>query len=230
MEIFTVPILNDNYAYVIQTLDRVAVIDPGEAKPIVKFMKHHGFDLNWIINTHHHGDHTGGNLELQEAFPDCKVAAPAECGTTDCLLKDGEKFTFGDITLEVIETVGHTKGHVILFEPNHKILFSGDTLFAMGCGRLFEGNAEDMFEAMKKIKSLPGDTKIYCGHEYTASNAKFVSHLMPDNDAIQQRMKTVMHQPCTMPTLLDQELKTNPFLMASTVEEFAQYRNAKDNF
>ena len=230
MEIHIVPILKDNYAYVIQTDTEVAIVDPGEAKPVVEFLTKQQLQPNWIINTHKHWDHVNGNLELMEAY-DCNLAAPAECeGHIDVVLRDGAVFALGDLVFQIILTKGHTAGHIILFEPNEKIMFSGDTLFAMGCGRLFEGSPSDMFVAMEKIKSLPVDTKIFAGHEYTLSNAKFAKHLLPDNHYIAKRYEVVKQAKCTMPTTLEQELKTNPYLLADSVQQFAKYRAAKDKF
>ena len=229
MKVHIVPILKDNYAYVVQSDTEVAVIDAGEAKPIVNFLTKNQLRPEWIISTHKHGDHTDGNIELMEAY-NCRLAAPAECGESDFILKDGDIFPVGNLQFNIIETKGHTAGHIMLFEPNHKILFSGDTLFAMGCGRLFEGEAGDMFKAMEKIKTLPKDTKIYTGHEYTADNARFATAFMRDNGAIAERSKYISGQSCTMPTVLEDELKTNPFLLAETKEQFADYRKAKDNF
>ena len=230
MHIHVVPILNDNYAYIIQSDTEVAVVDPGEAAPIIDFLNDHGLHPDWIINTHKHGDHINGNVQLMDAF-DCKLAAPAECeGNKDYVLEDGDLFPVGNLGFQISLTKGHTGGHIVLYEPHHNILFSGDTLFAMGCGRLFEGESHDMFQAMKYIKSLPAQTKIYCGHEYTRANADFARHILPDNAEISRRHKEVQSVDCTMPTTVAQELKTNPFLIARDVSEFAKYRQAKDNF
>lgn len=230
MQVHIIPILKDNYAYVVQSATKVAVIDPGEAAPIIDFLNEQGLHPDWIINTHKHADHVGGNQELINAFG-CELAAPIECeGKIDVVLKDGNVFTMGNLDFSIMLTKGHTAEHIILFEPNHKILFSGDTLFAMGCGRLFEGDAGDMFMAMKKIKGLPEDTKIYCGHEYTRSNAEFAYSIKPGNRDIARRREQIQDEICTIPTILAQELKTNLFLIAETVSEFAEYRKAKDEF
>jgi hydroxyacylglutathione hydrolase len=230
MDVHIIPILDDNYAYIIQSGDMVGVVDPGEAQPIVDFLNGRGLGLDWVISTHHHGDHVDGNDDLIAKY-DSKLAAPAECGgAPDVTLKHGEPFTFGDVTFDVYETSGHTKGHVVLFDPIYRILFSGDTLFAMGCGRLFEGSAEDMFKSMQIIKSLPPETAIYCGHEYTSTNAAFSSQILPDNIDIKTRAINIIGQPCTMPTTLATELVTNPFLIAKTVGEFTEFRIKRNNF
>lgn len=230
VEVFVVPVLEDNYAYIIQSGDQCAVIDPGEAKPVVEALTKHLLEPDWIINTHKHWDHVDGNNEILEAYEDCKVAAPAECGGADVTLEDGDTFTLGDTNFQIILTKGHTEGHIVLFDPASKTLFSGDTLFSMGCGRLFEGSADDMFAAMCKIKALPPETLIYFGHEYTASNAKFATHLYPENQEILKRAGEVSSQPQTVPTRLDIELKTNPFLLVETLEEFGDFRARKDKF
>lgn len=230
MQVHIVPILKDNYAYIIQTDTDVAIVDPGDAAPVLAYLDEHGLHPNWIINTHRHGDHVDGNVHLKDAF-DCKLAAPAECdGDIDTVLSDGDVFSFGNLEFQIIQTKGHTAGHIVLFEPTRKILFSGDTLFVMGCGRVFEGTPDDMFISLKKIKELPPETKIYCGHEYTAANANFAVHILPDNEDVAQARREMLGQKCTVPTLLSRELKTNPFLLANSVSEFAKYRAAKDRF
>ncbi len=230
MNVETIPILEDNYAYVITSGDMVGVIDPGESQPIIDYLESNDLKLDWVINTHKHWDHVNGNEKLIEKYG-AKLAAPAECeGSPDELLEDGKPFTFGDIEFQIIETVGHTMGHVVLFDPTYRILFAADTLFVMGCGRVFEGTMEDMYQSMQAIKNLPPETAIYGGHEYTPANIKFAKHILPDNLAIFERSQALEGQKCTMPTTLAEELKTNPFLMAKTSEEFAKYRAAKDNF
>lgn len=231
MQIHIVPILSDNYCYIVETDTDIAVIDPGEAEAVLAYLKGHDLTPNWIINTHKHRDHVDGNARLLQEFDGCKLAAPDECsGDIDLILADGDMFDLGHLEFEIILTAGHTAGHIVLFEPHEKILFSGDTLFVMGCGRLFEGSAEQMFHAMQRIKALPPETKIYCGHEYTLSNAKFAHHIMPDNQDIANRLEIVKGQSCTVPTTLGEELKTNPFLIAETVDQFAEYREGKDRF
>ncbi len=229
MDVSIIPILEDNYAYVIQSGDMVGVVDPGEAGPVIAYLEQHNLNLDWIINTHHHWDHVGGNAELVVKY-DCKVAAPSECKGKNKVLKDGQNFEFGDIAFQIFLTSGHTMGHIVLFDPTYRILFSGDTLFAMGCGRLFEGTHADMFKSMQVIKSLPPETAIYGGHEYTADNAKFATHIMPDNADIKSRAMEIIGQECTMPTLQAIEMATNPYLIAETVEEFTKIRTAKDIF
>jgi hydroxyacylglutathione hydrolase len=229
MKVHIIPILSDNYAYVIQSGEHVAVIDPGEAQPVIEFLEENNLPLHWIINTHKHVDHTAGNNELIHEYR-AKVAAPAECGRAEKLLQPRTGFHFGEIDFEVIATPGHTAGHVVLFDPTYRILFAGDTLFAMGCGRVFEGTMEEMYDSMQKIKALPPETAIYCGHEYTAANIKFAKHVLPTNLMVYERASQLYDMDCTMPTTLADELVTNPFLIAKTLDEFTEYRRAKDNF
>ena len=229
MDVKIIPILRDNYAYIIQSGGQVGVIDPGESQPIVDYLDSHGLKIHWVINTHKHLDHTSGNEDLIRKYH-AKLAAPAECGRADKLLQAENKFVFGDIEFEVINTPGHTAGHIILFDPTYRVLFAGDTLFAMGCGRVMEGTMEEMYDSMQKIKSLPPETAIYCGHEYTATNINFTKKILPHNLKVFERSSQLYDVSCTMPTTLADELSTNPFLLASDVEEFGEYRKAKDNF
>ena len=229
MDVSILPILEDNYAYIIQSGSQVGVIAPGEAQPVIDYMQSHDLPLHWVINTHRHGDHIAGNQELLDRY-EARLAAPAECGDSDFLLEDGELFPFGDVAFQVFLTKGHTAGHIILYDPTYRILFAGETLFAMGCGRVFEGTIEDMYKSMQVIKHFPPETAIYCGHEYTRSNAKFARHILPDNEHIKSRSDLVNDMNCTMPTLLAEELVTNPYLLVKDVSEFTKFRKAKDNF
>lgn len=230
MDVKIIPILDDNYAYVIQSNGVVGVIDPGESKQVIEYLEGNDLSLDWVINTHKHWDHVNGNNKLIKKYG-AKLAAPAECeGNADEVLEGGKLFHFGDVSFEVILTVGHTMGHVVLFDPTYRILFSADTLFVMGCGRVFEGTMEDMYQSMCAIKKLPPETAIYGGHEYTPANIKFAKHILPDNLAIFERSQALEGQKCTMPTTLADELSTNPFLIANDLVEFTKFREAKDNF
>ena len=229
MDVHILPILDDNYAYIIQSAGLVGVIDPGESQPVIDYLNKKNLSLDWVINTHKHWDHVNGNKKLIQAY-DARWAAPEECGEADEILKGGAPFIFGDIEFEIFATPGHTKGHVILFDPIYRILFAGDTLFAMGCGRVFEGTMEEMYQSMQIIKTLPPETAIYCGHEYTKSNAKFAKGILPNQLSIFDRANAIENQKCTIPTLLADELSTNPFLLAKNVQEFSEYRLKKDNF
>jgi len=231
-----IPVLNDNYAYLLQGDNgEVGVVDPGEAGPVIDYLKSKDLKPDIIFVTHHHGDHIGGIPEMQE-WHRCKVAGPSkEMGridSMDILLDEFSAETFGDETYDVLETPGHTKGHICIHFPESKLLFVGDTLFVMGCGRLFEGTAEQMWESFDKITALPDDTKIYCGHEYTLSNAEFCLKVEPENEKIKARYDEVkglraQHKP-TVPTSLREEKDTNVFLRAKNAEQFGEFRLIKD--
>jgi hydroxyacylglutathione hydrolase len=223
LDVQLIPILNDNYAYLI-TADNgeVAVVDPGEAGPIIEAIQHGPGRLDTIFNTHHHGDHIGGNARLTAEFGARLVGPEADRGVINGLdkgLKDGDTYSFGGEMLKAIHTPGHTKNHLVLWFPESKILFAGDTLFAMGCGRLFEGDAATMWRSLTKIRDLDmDDIAIYCGHEYTWKNAEFCSQQEPDNEHLQQRYRHVRElrdreQP-TLPTTLGEEKVTNTLLRA----------------
>lgn len=229
MDIHILPILKDNYAFVIRSNGLTGVIDPGEAQPFIDFLDDKGWSLDWIINTHHHSDHTNGNANLITRYG-AKVAAPKECGKADVTLKDGDQFQFGETVFAIIETPGHTMGHVCLYSARDKALFSGDTVFASGCGRLFEGTPSNMYTSFEKFSRLPDDTTIYFGHEYTKTNCKFASDLLSDNYAVQKRLEEVEGKSSTIPTTLAQEKMVNPFFLAKDEDEFARYRKVRDGY
>lgn len=237
MKIEIIPILKDNYAYLLQSTDgKNAIIDPGEAAPIQRYLDTHNLKLDLIINTHHHGDHTAGNKDLIQRY-NCKLAAPKQeakkIGNVDIALEEDSDFQFGGHRIKIIETPGHTLGHICLYIPDQKALFSGDTLFSMGCGRLFEASAEVMWNSLQKLIALPDDTLIYCGHEYTKSNGEFCLSLEPENPDLIDRYNEVIlsrqnNQP-TLPVTLANEKKTNSFIRSKNAEDFARIRRLKDN-
>jgi hydroxyacylglutathione hydrolase len=221
LDIEQFPCLSDNYAVLIHDEEAgvTASIDAPDAAAILKRLKAKGWRLTHLLITHHHGDHTGGNLELKQATG-CTIIGPqAEADRIPGLdrgVAEGDTIAFGGFGIRVLETPGHTIGHVAYWIPEARVAFVGDTLFAMGAGRVFEGNAEMMWKSLEKLMQLPRDTEIYCGHEYTASNARFALTVDPENLALQNRAKEVdlmraKGQP-TLPTRLDRELETNPFL------------------
>ncbi len=236
MEITILPILKDNYAYVLQTTDdKVAVIDPGEAPPVIEYLEKQSLKLTHIINTHHHGDHTAGNQELKDTYGALLAAPKGEEGRIDGIdipLSENTPFQLGEETLQILETPGHTDGGICLYAPESKALFTGDTLFLSGCGRLFEGTHEQMWRSMQKIKALPNETRIYCGHEYTLSNAEFAAACLPDNQALKARLDEVriMRESgkTTLPGLLKIEKEVNLFLNAKDPNAFKAIRSAKD--
>lgn len=234
MKIDLIPVLNDNYTYLLQDAEGcVAIVDPGEAAPVIDALESRGLTPDWILNTHHHGDHIGGNKALKEKYG-CKIAGPAvdthRIDSLDRELKEGDAI----LGAQVLETPGHTSGHIVFFFPEAKALFSGDTLFSMGCGRLFEGTATQMWHSLGKILALPDDTQIYCGHEYTQANGAFCLSVEADNKDLQERMAEVEKLRAagkpTIPVSLETEKKTNVFLRARSAERFAEIRKLKDNF
>ena len=257
MEIIRIPVLSDNYIFLMLDLDRkiAAVVDPAEAAPVLAELVRHNVQLVAIFNTHHHGDHVGGNKELIAAFPDLRVYGGAEdrgrIPGQQVYLVDGDRVEFGDCSGEVFFVPGHTRAHIAYYFPPVKSnvpgeLFCGDTIFAGGCGRLFEGTPAQMVGSMTKLRQLPDDTRIWCAHEYTLSNLKFAVTVDPDNQELQQRLVDVTAARDrlipTVPTTLGVEKRTNPFLrwdntalQASVashdpIETFARIRGRKDQF
>lgn len=236
LNVTLVPILEDNYTYILQSGGDVAIVDPGEAAPVIQKLEELGVKPSIIYNTHHHWDHVNGNKEIKQKY-NCTIIGPKKdkdrIPEMDQGINDGDPISFGDESIEVIETVGHTKNHLCFHFPESKNLFCGDTLFSMGCGRLFEGNAEDMFKAFEELKKLPDDTKIYCGHEYTQSNGEFCLSVDADNSDLQTRMREVRelreNNKPTIPSTIGLEKKTNIFMRTKDAQEFKKYRDLKDN-
>ncbi len=252
MIIEIVPCLSDNYSYVIyeEKANTVSIVDPAEFeacdKVINKYKK-----LDFILNTHHHADHVGANLELKKKYSSKVLGYVSDKNRIpgiDILLKENQKHKIGNLEFEVIFIPGHTKGHIAFFFSKEKVAFTGDTLFALGCGRIFEGTHEEMFISLNKIKKLPPDTKIYCGHEYTKSNLNFCLAYDPNNTFLKERKIDILkklnsNQP-TIPSTLSQEIKTNIFLRcndpeirytlglkdSSELEVFSKLRDLKDSF
>ena len=239
LAIHQIAVLTDNYIYLLHDTisNKTAVVDPALAKPVLNTLKRLNLSLNYILNTHHHNDHIGGNLELKAATG-CKIVAAAadsqRITSIDQPLKEGDGFQLGSEKATIIATDGHTLGHIVFWFKQANALFCGDTLFAMGCGRLFEGNAEQMWASLNKLAVLPKKTQIYCAHEYTENNGRFALSIDPNNTDLRSRMQQVKKLRkngfATVPFLLDEELKTNPFLRANSCIEFAQIRQKKDNF
>lgn len=234
-----IPVLQDNYAYLIEGDDGLAaIVDPSEADPIIAFLEKRGVKkIDYIFNTHHHWDHVNGNEGLKTKYtPEIWASAYDKERVPACdeAFNPDTGFTFGNETMQILETPGHTLGHVCLWFENSKALFCGDTLFSMGCGKLFEGTAENMFSSLQKLGRLPGDTKVYCGHEYTVANGEFCLAVEQDNQDIQGRVQEAKdlrsQDKPTIPSTIEAENKTNVFLRAKTAEEFADVRTRKDNF
>jgi len=237
MEIVAVPAFTDNYIWLVhdEASGETAVVDPGDAAPALAEAKRRGWTITQVWNTHHHWDHSGGNLAMKEATG-CTVSGPAaeNIPGRDVPLSEGSEFRIGDHRGRAIEIPGHTSGHVALVLDEDRIAFVGDTLFAMGCGRLFEGTAQQMYTSLQRITDLPADTALYCGHEYTLANARFAHHAEPENSAIAARLKEVEAlreaRQITLPTSVAQERETNPFVRATNWEEFGRLRAEKDSF
>ncbi|MFC3579689.1 hydroxyacylglutathione hydrolase [Sphingomonas hylomeconis] len=239
LEIVRIPALSDNYIWLVH--DPVAaatvVIDPSEAAPVLAAAATRGWTIGQIWNTHWHPDHTAGNAEIKAAHGAIVSAPAAEAAripTLDVALAEGDTVTLGRHVATVLETPGHTAGHITFTLAEDGLLFPGDTLFAMGCGRLFEGTAAQMFANMQRFAALPPETIVYGAHEYTQSNGRYALTAEPDNDAIRARMTEVnaaraAGQP-TLPTTIAKELATNPFLRAASAEQLAERRAAKDAF
>lgn len=239
LDVVILPCLSDNYAYLIREPKSGAtgIVDPSEAAPVQKALAARGWTLTHILNTHHHFDHTGGNLDLKAATG-ARVYGPAADSHRilgfDEGLAEGAPLAFGRLAFQILSIPAHTSGHVALWCPEAEVVFTGDTLFAMGCGRLFEGTPDDMFAAMAKLAALPDTTRVYCGHEYTESNGRFALTVEPNNTALTARMAEVRAQRArgefTMPSTIAAERATNPFMRARSALELGARRAAKDVF
>ena len=239
LEILRIPALSDNYIWLLHDADsgETVVVDPGEAAPVLAEAKARGWTIGAIWNTHWHPDHTGGNQAIKDATGATVTAPAAEAGripTADRLVREGDTVTIGRHVAIVLETPAHTAGHVTFHFADDALLFPGDTLFAMGCGRLFEGTAEQMYANMRRLGDLPPETLVYCAHEYTLSNARFAASVEPDNAAVAERLSEVeearLNGLATIPTTIGEERATNPFVRAASVAQFAERRAAKDAF
>jgi len=239
IEIVRIPVLSDNYVWLVHepVSGETAVIDPAVAEPVLDAAKARGWTIGQIWNTHWHGDHTGGNAGIKAATG-CTITGPAaeraRIPTLDVLVDEGDTVSLGDVTANVIAVPAHTAGHIAYHLPGEQVAFVGDTLFAMGCGRLFEGTAAQMFANMQKLGALPAETIVYCAHEYTQSNGRYALVAEPENEAIVERMALVdaaraRGEP-TVPTTIALERATNPFMRARDAEELGRRRAEKDGF
>jgi hydroxyacylglutathione hydrolase len=242
VEIVRIPALSDNYIWLAHdpASGETVVVDPAVAEPVLAEAAARGWRISQIWNTHWHPDHTGGNAEVKAAAESlggvCTITGPAaeaeRIPTLDVQVREGDLVRLGSIEAQVMEVPGHTAGHIAYYLPSEAAAFVGDTLFAMGCGRLFEGNAGQMHRNLQRLAELPPETNVYCAHEYTLSNARFAVTVEPGNQAIAHRMTDVeaarMVGQATIPTTIAQELATNPFMRARSETEFAQLRLAKD--
>ena len=239
LEIVRIPVLTDNYIWLVHEpiSKETMVVDPAVAAPVLAEAEARGWQITDIWNTHWHPDHTGGNAEIKAAT-NCRITGPraerARIATLDRLVSEGDVVTLGAAHATVMDVPAHTAGHIAYHFASESTVFVGDTLFAMGCGRLFEGTPAQMFINMQRLGALPPATMVYCAHEYTQSNGRYALHAEPDNAQLVARMaevdlKRARGEP-TVPTNIGLELATNPFMRAKSVEELAARRAAKDGF
>ena len=253
MKIEIIPCLNDNYSYLIhdEISNTVAIVDPSEFIPCDTIISKNYKKLDFILNTHHHYDHVGGNEELKKkynskvlGFENDKNRIPQ----IDTVLKDNQEFKIGTLNFTTIFIPGHTRGHVAFYFKKERVVFSGDTLFSLGCGRVFEGTYKQMFQSLNKLKNLPSETKVYCGHEYTFKNLEFCLKFNPNNDFLKKKKDDIKlslkNKKPTIPSTIADEIKTNIFFRVNDpdvkkainlenspdIEIFTKLRDLKDNF
>lgn len=234
-----VPILADNYAWLVNEIGSgaVALVDPADAKACIAAVERAGGRLDLILLTHHHADHVAGTDEVRARFGCPVVGAAADVRRLpklDQAVREGDQVTLGAVQAEVIDTPGHTRGHIAYHFADGGVLLCGDTLFSLGCGRLLEGTPAEMFASLKKLAALPAETQVCCGHEYTEANARFAITVEPNNPDLQARAAEVKRlraagQP-TVPSTIGSERAANPFLRAKDVATFADLRSRKDRF
>ena len=253
MKIEIIPCLNDNYSYLIhdEISNTVAIVDPSEFIPCDTIISKNYKKLDFILNTHHHYDHVGGNEELKKkynskvlGFENDKNRIPQ----IDTVLKDNQEFKIGTLNFTTIFIPGHTRGHVAFYFKKERVVFSGDTLFSLGCGRVFEGTYKQMFQSLNKLKNLPGETKVYCGHEYTFKNLEFCLKFNPNNNFLKKKKNNIelslKNKKPTIPSTIADEIKANIFFRVNDpdvkkainlenspdIEIFTKLRDLKDNF
>ena len=234
-----IPMRTDNYAWLLtdKASGKVGVVDPADAAPVREMLESQGKTLDFIFLTHHHNDHIGGARELADSYHALIVGHDEDAARLpklDIPVHEGSSLSFGSAFVQVLATPGHTLGHIAYYIADGGLLFPGDTLFSLGCGRLFEGTPAQLFESLAKLKSLPDATLVCAGHEYSEANARFACSVDPDNQALQSRAAEISklraQHLATLPVSLGSERATNPFLRAQTVEVLAKLRAAKDVF
>ena len=253
MKVKIIPILSDNYSYLIIDKENkfCSAVDPASPEEIIPFLEKEKIGLKNILNTHYHSDHTAGNLYLKKKFK-CKIYGPDkekdQIPGIDVALKENDTLKINDYSVKIFETPGHTAGHIIYWFKKDKIVFTGDTLFVLGCGKLFEGTPQIMWNSLLKIRNLPKETQVYCGHEYSKSNADFAISIEKNNNQLLKRSdeikKLINKNSYTVPTTIEKEIESNPFLRAdndnikknlqmeknSPEEVFGEIRKRKDIF
>ncbi len=225
----------DNYIYIVHDTNAALAVDPGSAQPVLSYLREHDLLLSAILITHHHGDHTGGVSQLQRETG-CTVLGPEirGAGNVDTPVNDGDEKDIAGILVRVIAVPGHTKDHVVYYIPALNMVFTGDTMFVAGCGRLFGGSAEEMYDSLQKIAALGDDVNVYCGHDYTEENLRFALTVEPGNEYVKEKLvkvRDILSQGgYTVPSTIAEEKKTNVFLGASDLNVFAELRRKKDSF
>ena len=239
MRVEIIPCLQDNYSYLIidESNKTASVVDPSEAKPIINFIEKENINLKYILNTHHHYDHIGGNKDLKKKYNSVVIGYKDDASRIpgiDILLKNNQIWKADNFEAKIMHIPGHTTGHISFHFFKEKLIFTGDTLFSLGCGKIFEGTYQDMFDSLNQIKKLPQDTKIYCGHEYTLQNSKFCIKHDPENLNLKNKIveikKKLENNIPTIPSTLKDENECNIFLRAKDVKSFSKLRDLKDNF
>jgi len=239
MKIEIIKCLQDNYSYLLidEESNYACVVDPSESKPIINYIEKNNIKLKFILNTHHHFDHVGGNQELKKKY-NSKVIGfkkdKSRIPEIDIFLEDKEIWKNEKFIAKIYHIPGHTMGHICYHFFNQNILFTGDTLFSLGCGRIFEGTYDEMFSSLQLIKSFPENTKIYCGHEYTLKNSEFCIKYDKNNSALIEKIKSIKMKLAkdlpTVPSTIREELDCNIFLRSKDIESFSKLRDLKDNF
>jgi hydroxyacylglutathione hydrolase len=239
MEIKIIPCLQNNYSYLIidKKNNTACVIDPSEAEPVIKYLENNKIKLKFILNTHHHHDHVGGNQELKKKYGACVIGYKGDkerIPEIDILINNQETWIYKNFEAKIIHIPGHTLGHICFYFHKEESVFTGDTLFSLGCGRIFEGTYSQMFNSLMKLKELPQNTKIYCGHEYTKKNSDFCivhdannKNLKAKINDIDIKLKAGLP---TIPSTIKDELECNIFLRSNNLESFSKLRDLKDNF
>ena len=239
MKIQIIPCLQDNYSYLIidKKNNTACVVDPSEADPIIEYLENNNIKLKFILNTHHHYDHVGGNEKLKEKYGASIIGYKGDkerIPKIDILVNDQETWIYKNFEAKVIHVPGHTLGHVCFYFYKEQSVFTGDTLFSLGCGRIFEGTHSQMFSSLMKLKELPQNTKVYCGHEYTKQNSNFCIVHDENNENLKAKIKEIeiklKNRIPTIPSTIKDELECNVFLRSHNVETFSKLRDLKDNF
>lgn len=237
MKIQAVSALYDNYIWLIinDKEDQALCVDPGEAPPVLNFLKKEGMTLNAILLTHHHNDHIGGVPELLKAIPGLDIYGPQDDRIPQLshVLKEGDRLKLGSCEFQILSTPGHTSTHICYYEPHQGWLFCGDTLFSAGCGRVFDGTIEQLHNSLQLLKNLPDDTQVFCGHEYTQANLRFAATVEPENLTIRnyaQRLLAKENQ-CSLPSSISVEKEINPFFRTGSagVQAFAKAKGSKSS-